>query len=115
MRELFPILVTLCILAAIFGIWYAARDNGWFVNKKADDFSICRTSSDTLSFQRKYPDYGISGWNASRNDDDILHVSFELSRHGNRDQIIMAIDTQHVNYIELYGITYKIKDIPMCK
>ena len=55
MRELFPILVTLAILAAIFGLWYSARNNGWFVDKRADDFSICRTSPDTLSFLWKYP------------------------------------------------------------
>lgn len=115
MRELFPILVTLGILVAVFGTWYVARNNGWFVDKKADDFSICRTSSDTLFFQQKYPDYGIQGWSASRGNDNVLHVSFELSRRSDRKEVTMAIDTQHVNYIELYGITYKIKDISMCK
>lgn len=115
MRELFPILVTLGILAAVFGLWYSARNNGWFVDKRADDFSICRMSSDTLSFLSKYPNYGVRGWSASRDNDDILHVSFDLSKNSSRNQVTMAIDTLNVKRIELYGIVYNIKDFPVCK
>ncbi len=115
MRELFPILITLFILAAIFGLWYSARNNGWFVDKRADDFSICRTSPDTLSILSKYPDYGIRGWSTSRDNDDILHISFDLSKKSNQNKVTMAIDTQNVKRIELYGIMYKIKDFPVCK
>lgn len=115
MRELFPILVTLSILAAVFGLWYSARNDGWFVDKRADDFTICRTSPDTLSFLSKYPNYGVRGWSASRDNDDILHISFELSKKSTRNQVTMAVDTQNVKRIELYGIVYKIEDFPVCK
>ncbi|MDR1089983.1 MAG: hypothetical protein LBL79_02815 [Prevotella sp.] len=115
MRELFPILVTLSILIAVFGLWYSARRDGWFVDKRADDFSICRTSPDTLSFFWKYPNYGIRGCSTFRHNDDILHISFDLSKKSNRDRVTMAVDTQDVKRIELYGTVYTIKDIPCCR
>jgi len=115
MRELFPILLTLCILVAGFGIWYSARNNGWFVNETAEDFNLCRTSPDTVCIRWEYPQYGIRGFSKYHYNNDILHLTFDLSKNSFRDQIVLHIDTMNIHYIRIYGKTFPVKDIEVCK
>lgn len=115
MRELFPILLTLALLIVGFGLWYAGRNEGWFIDKSAADISICRKDSSTLQIEWKYPGYGIRGWSTSRHNNDILDISFHVSRNSYREQSIISIDTTKIRYIEIYGKMHTLKDIPICK
>lgn len=115
MRELFPILLTLALLTVGFGLWYAGRNEGWYIDKSAADINICRKDSAKLQIEWKYPGYGINGWSASRHNDDILHISFHVSRNSHRKQSLIEIDTKSVRHIEIYGKMYALEEIPVCK
>ncbi|WP_029904196.1 hypothetical protein [Prevotella sp. 10(H)] len=113
--RLTPIILTLIILLIVFGAWFAGRQQGWFMSKSSDDFNICLIGSDTISIQYKAPDYGITGWSSRREDNDnVLHIEVEISRWNQRG-ITVIIDTSEVEYIELYGKNFLIKDLQICK
>ncbi|MFV0330707.1 MAG: hypothetical protein ACK5KL_12950 [Dysgonomonas sp.] len=113
-RGLSPILLTLIIAALIFGLWFAAMQKGWFIRKTADDINICRMNSNTLQINWKGSAYGITGWSSSRYNDDILHVDLNLTK-GRGGNIVLTIDTINVNYLEIYGKTISVREIPICK
>lgn len=115
MRELFPILLTLCILVVGFGIWYVGRNDGWYINKEMADINICLQDSDKVCIDWIYPGYGVHGWSSRRIEDSTLHVSFNISKKSRRHTITMDIDTAKIKYIEIYGRIFTQKDIPVCK
>lgn len=113
--RLFPILLTLIILCLIFGGWFVAREKGWFIKRSIDDISICRTiNGDTVYIESNNTMYTITSWGALRNDDDTLHINFDLGK-GYGGRINLEIDTLNVHYLEIYGKTLPLKDIPLCK
>lgn len=115
-KELHSILFTLIIVAVVIGGWLIGRNQGWFVRSSANDINICRNvTGDTLYFNSKNPIYAVSGWSASRQDDDILHVDLKLKRNRQNNRIEMYLDTANVRYVEIYGKVMPINDIPFSK
>lgn len=115
-KELHSILFTLIIVAVVIGGWLIGRNQGWFVRSSANDINICRNATgDTLYFNSKNPIYTVSGWSASRHDDDILHVDLKLKRNRQNNRIEMYLDTANVRYVEIYGKVMPINDIPFSK
>ena len=113
--RLFPILFTLVILLIVFGAWFTGVRQGWFLQKTANDFNICFNVSDTVvSVQSKIPGYGITGWSTNRRDDNILHINVDISRNG-RNKMTFKIDTATVQYLELYGKIYPVKELTHCQ
>lgn len=113
-RDLFPILFTIAGLIIAFGLWYGARNRGWFHSYNPDDLSLCRISNDTLCLRWKDSQYGISKVSTTRHNDDVMHISIDKSR-GSHNNFIFGIDTINVNYLEVYGKVYTIKAIPLCE
>lgn len=113
---LFPILLTLVILAIGFGVWFEGRNNGLFFRKVAEDLEICGTSSarDTLYIRWKYSGYDITRIDTWRNDDDILHIDVGISSSYSSDKVRLYIDTVNVRRLEVYGKIYDLKDISIC-
>lgn len=113
---LFPILLTLVILAIGFGIWFVGRNNGMFFRKVAEDLEICGTNParDTLYVKWKYSGYDITSISTWRNDDDILHIDVGVSSGYSSNKVRLDIDTANVRRLEVYGKIYNLEDIPMC-
>jgi hypothetical protein len=113
--RLSPILFTLIILAIVFGAWFAGNRQGWFLRKTSNDFKVCFNRNDTIiSIQSKIPGYGITGWNTNRNNDNIMHIDINVSRNS-RNNMVFKIDTANVQYLELYGKMYPVKELPACQ
>lgn len=113
--RLFPILLTLTILCIIFGGWFIGKEKGWFIKNSINDVSICRTiDGDTIYIDSKNTMYTITGWEAQQHNDDILHIKVRFSR-GYGGNITLDIDTLKTHYLEIFGQTLRLKDIPVCK
>ncbi|MFV0312976.1 MAG: hypothetical protein ACK5KN_15180 [Dysgonomonas sp.] len=113
--RLSPILFTLIILAIVFGAWFAGNRQGWFIRKTSDDFKVSFNKNDTvICIQCKIPGYGITGWSTSRYNDNILHIDLNVSRDY-RNDMTFKIDTVNVQYLELYGKMYPVKELPACQ
>lgn len=112
----FPIIITLIILAVVFGGWLIARYQGLFYHKTAEDVSICTNPDrNVLNFKWKDHSYSIVGYNSYCSDGEgVLHLSFHLAREYSRD-ISTKIDTSQIKFIEIYGKQYSIAEIAVCE
>lgn len=115
-RGPFPIVITLIILAVIFGGWMIARYQGLFYHKTAEDVSVCASPErNVLYFRWKDYSYSIVGYNNYYHDGEgVLHMSFQLAREYPRD-ISTKIDTSKIKFIEIYGKQYSIAEIAICE
>lgn len=113
-KELTSILLTLSVVAILFGIWFVGVQRGWYIRKSANDIELCRNATDTLSLRWKDPSYSITGWSAHNGNDDVLHIEVNLSK-GYCPNPKISIDTTRIKYIKLYEQTYHISDIPACR
>ena len=113
--RLFPILIALIVLCIIFGGWFVGKERGWFIKNTIDDISICRTiNCDTVYINSKDIPYAITSWKALQHNNETLHIKLGFSK-GYGENITINIDTLRTHYLEILGITYPLKDIPVCK
>lgn len=114
-RGLFPIILTLLILAIIFGGWYVIRKKGCFINPHAEDITICLGDSGTvLFFQCVNPDFGLRGIEYVYTNDEVVDIGFYFGRYSDK-KLSIKIDTVQTTQIKLCGELYKIKNLRICE